>query len=278
MRVERIALYIISSLLLALAGVLVLVIGRKNQVALSIGTSMVAGSLASISFAVIRYLDDRAADSSAASLRSSVQSLEQSVRDQQHAIESLRRVASSTAGTAVRVYDRHPQDEVRDELQQSSEQVNIDVVGFTLRPFCQDWLEYLANRGNCNLRCITEDPRAPMFAEVCQQESRNQQSMEADALWVAQRISEIRRRSIPGVSVELRWFSAYPTVTMTRINDVMFVRARFLREATQPRLFHERYCREDGLPFRAYMEQFETAWNESVLVPDDGTPGLPASR
>jgi hypothetical protein len=265
MRLERIALYIVSSLLVGLAGVLILVVGQKNAIALSVGTSMIAGSLASISFAVIRYLDDRAADSSAASLRNSVESLEHSVRDEQHALESLRRVTSSISGTSLRVYDRHPQDEVREELEQISELISADIFGFTLRPFCQDWLQHLIDRGNCHVRLITQGPRSAMFDQVCQQESRNPTIMRADALWVMNRVIEARDLSKAGVNIELRWFTGYPTVTMTRLNDVMFVRARFLREATQPRLFHERYCSEDGLPFRAYLEQFETAWSASVV-------------
>jgi hypothetical protein len=102
-----------------------------------------------------------------------------------------------------------------------------------------------------------------MFKQVCSQESRNPDVMRADALWVADRVAEQMAVGRPTVTVELRWFTGFPTVTMTRLNDVMFVRARFLREATQPRLFHERYCAEDGLPFRAYKEQFETAWDLS---------------
>lgn len=216
-----------------------------------------------MSFAIIRYLDDRAADTSAASIRTSVESLEQGIRDQQHALESLMRVAATASGSSLRVYDRHPQDEVRDELGQISEFVDVDVLGFTLRPFCQDWLEHLVDRGNCHLRLITQDPRTPMFQQVCSQESRNPDAMRADALWVAERVAEQLVIGRPTVTVEVRWFTGFPTVTMTRLNDVMFMRARFLREATQPRLFHERYCAEDGLPFRAYKEQFETAWDIS---------------
>jgi hypothetical protein len=269
MRLERIALYIVSSLLIGLAGVLILVIGRKNTIAISVGTSMIAGGLASIAFAVIRYLDDRAADSSAASLKNSVESLEHSVRDEQHALESLRRVTSSISGTSLRVYDRHPQDEVREELQQLTERISADIFGFTLRPFCQDWLEYLVEQGNCHVRLITQDPDSNMFDQVCQQESRNPDLMRIDTLWVRDRVLAAQSLAKPGLNIELRWFSGYPTVTMTRLNDVMFVRARFLREATQPRLFHERYCAEDGLPFRAYLEQFETAWNASTKPKSD---------
>jgi hypothetical protein len=278
MRLERIALYIVSSLLIGLAGVLILVIGRKNTIAISVGTSMIAGSLASIAFATIRYLDDRAADSSAASLRNSVESLERSVRDEQHALESLRRVTSSMSGTSLRVYDRHPQDEVREELQQITEKISADVFGFTLRPFCQDWLEYLIDRGNCDVRLITQDPYSAMFEQICQQESRNPNIMRTDAFWVMDRVRETKRLGKSGLNIELRWFSGYPTITMTRLNDVMFVRARFLREATQPRLFHERYCAEDGLPFRAYVEQFGTAWDASAMPGvKSGTSNQPGS-
>lgn len=114
-----------------------------------------------------------------------------------------------------------------------------------------------------------------MFDEVCQQESRNPDILRIDALWVADRVLSARDLAKPGLDIELRWFSGYPTVTMTRLNNVMFVRARFLREATQPRLFHERYCAEDGLPFRAYLEQFDTAWNASVTP---GTDDIAAIR
>src|SRR5262249_43518731 len=132
-------------------------------------------------------------------------------------------------------------------------------------------------RGNCHVRLITQDPESNMFNQVCEQESRNPNLMRIDTLWVKDRILEAQRLAKSGLNLELRWFSGYPTVTMTRLNDVMFVRARFLREATQPRLFHERYCAEDGLPFRAYLEQFETAWNASTTPREgDVVPSQPS--
>jgi hypothetical protein len=88
--------------------------------------------------------------------------------------------------------------------------------------------------------------------------------MREDALWVTEKAFTAADTG-PGVTVELRWSSRYPTITMTRLNDVLFVRPRFLREATQPRLFHERYVLEDGIPFIAYLEQFETVWDAARI-------------
>lgn len=264
MRLDRIALYLVSSIVLCLGGVLIVVLSSPTGLGAAIGTSLIAGGVASIAFAVIRYVDDLSSDSSAMSLRESVGRLEESVLQQQAALDSLRRATASMGGKSLRVYDRHPQDEVREELSLITGLVAMDVLGFTLRPFCQDWLNFLTTRGEVHLRLITHDPRSDTFDEVCMQESRNPTLMKEDALWVADRVLAAVGKH-ENLKLEVRWASGYPTITMTHLNDVLFVRPRFLREATQPRLFHERYASEDGLPFTAYLDQFETVWDAAAV-------------
>lgn len=261
------ALYLVSSLLICLGGVLVLVLSPPSGVGYAIGVSLIAGGFASIAFAVIRYVDDLASETNSRTLTTSVGQLQDAVRLQHVALDSLRRITASMGGTSLRVYDRHPQDEVREELAAATGSVVMDVYGFTLRPFCQDWLNHLTTLDNVVLRMIVQDPRSAAFDEVCLQESRNPTLMREDVIWVTEKALGIAAKCAH-ISVELRWSSSYPTITMTHLNDVLFARPRFLREATQPRLFHERYAREDGIPFNAYLEQFEMAWE--VAVP----PGL----
>lgn len=264
MRVERVALYVVSSLLIALSGLVILVAFSKDPIGISIATSLIAGGLASVAFAVIRYLDDRASDTTAKSFEHALVKLRESAEQQHEAVKSLRRVTGSIAGQRMRVYDRHPQEEVREEFDQTADELLVDVMGLTLRPFCVDQLNLLESRGRCRLRLLTLDPRSAMFEQTCQQESRNMAIMREDILWVGHRVLAARSQGSTGLQVELRWFRDFPTVTMTRVNDVLFVRPRFLREATQPRIFHERYAVEEGIPFTAYANHFQTAWDSSV--------------
>ncbi len=263
MRLERVALYVVSSLLVALSGLLVLVTFQASDIGVSIGTSLIAGGLASIAFAVIRYLDDRASDTTAHSFQQALADLRDNLGHQYEAVNSLRRLAGSLAGQRSRVYDRHPQDEVSDELARSSDELVVEVMGLTLRPFCRDQLATLEARGRCRLRLLTQDPRGSMFEQVCHQESRDLLTMREDVLWVTERAQQLAEASASGLSVELRWIRDFPTITMTRVNDVLYVRPRFLREATQPRVFHERYAVEEGLPFTAYTGHFQTAWDSA---------------
>jgi hypothetical protein len=278
MRFERTAIYLLSSAVAALAGVLVLMGAKKSEIGLSIGTSLIAGSLSSVAFVVIRYFDDTDVDKLLRDSGTQFVNTRRSLDAIDQSLSSLRHLVGTADGTArKRVFDRHPKEEVGDEIVSVHGQVDIDVAGLTLRPFCRDWLATIIRRGDVRLRLLVQDPIDSVFARVCHQESRETGTMVKDVLWVTRAVLSLADGGAvdgwndvvagAGLKVEIRWFSDYPTITMTRVGDVLYARARFLREgASHTRTFFERYSVDDAAAFDTFRSYFEIAW-ESAKVP-----------
>src|SRR5256714_2332338 len=278
MRFERTAIYLLSSAVAALAGVLVLMGAKKSEIGLSIGTSLIAGSLSSVAFVVIRYFDDTDVDKLLRDSGTQFVNTRRSLDAIDQSLSSLRHLVGTADGTArKRVFDRHPKEEVGDEIVSVHGQVDIDVAGLTLRPFCRDWLATIIRRGDVRPRLLVHDPIDSVFARACHQESRETGTMVQDVLWVTRAVPSPADGGAvdgwndvvagAGLKVEIRWFSDYPTITMTRVGDVLYARARFLPEGTShTRTFFERYSWDDAAAFDTFRPYFEIAV-ESAKVP-----------
>jgi hypothetical protein len=278
MRIERTAVYVLSSLVAVLAGVLVLLATNERPIGLSIGTSLVAGGLSSIAFVAIRFFDDTDAARVMHGISHLFAKNDDSLLAIDHSLGALRHVMQESSSRGeLRVFDRHPKEEVGEEISTVHGYLAIDAVGLTLRPFCRDWLATIIRRGDVKLRLLVQDPNGDLFPRVCHQESRETRTMLDDVRWVTRAALQLSAGEIvegwdeviraPGLAVEIRWFRDYPTITMTRVGDVLYARARFLREgASHTRTFFERYSVDDAASFDTFRSYFEIAW-ESARVP-----------
>ena len=261
-QVQRTTLYVLSSVVVALVGVVMLFAAGGSPAGLSISTSLIAAGMSSVGFVVIRYFDD------VDSHRAGDQLTDALVRHGQ-SLDALRRLLESDETS--RVFDRHPKDEIGHELANLSGHVEIDVMGVTLRAFCRDWLRALLVRGDITLRVLVQDPTAATFAQVCHQESRDVATMAADARWVAETLRLLQRGESPFEGVEvppdlhvgLRWCSDYPTVTMIRAGGVVYARPRF--SGSQSRTFFERYTLEEGATFGTFRSVFDVTWETAAV-------------
>jgi len=66
---ERTWVYILSSVVVSLSGIVLLLAQQGQAVWVSIATSLIAGGLASSAFATIRYFDDRDVRQTAAEIK-----------------------------------------------------------------------------------------------------------------------------------------------------------------------------------------------------------------
>jgi hypothetical protein len=264
--VQRTTLYVLSSVVVALVGAVMLFAAGGSPTGLSISTSLIAGGMSSVGFVVIRYFDD--VDSHRVG-----EELTDALVRHSRSVNALRRLLESDDTS--RVFDRHPKDEIDHELTNLSGHVEIDVMGMTLRAFCRDWLRVLLVRGNTTLRVLVQDPTAATFAQVCHQESRDVTTMTADVQWVAETLRRIQQGESPFEGVEvpphftvrLRWCADYPTVTMIRAGGVVYARPRF--SADQSRMFFERYTLEEGAAFGTFRSIFDVAWEKAGTVNGD---------
>jgi hypothetical protein len=179
-----------------------------------------------------------------------------------------------------RVFDRHPDDEFRDELKsiRKNKQVDVDVIGLSLKQFCFDYLDQLAGRGNVNVRLLIQHPFETTFQLVCHQEGREEKMMLEEVLFVTEKVLSLEGGSVAAVDVnsyvmaqnnnptkvEIKWFPLAPSITFSRLNQVMFVRARYLGEASHPPMFFERYYQEEGRCFDSYLVYFNNAWEDGI--------------
>ena len=274
MHLERTAIYVLCSGVVALAGLVIMFADGKGPVGLSIGTSLIAGGLTSIGFSVIRYFDDNDADSAKKALAESLSSLRDTVTDHTRSIDSFRRVTAAFGqNDDHRIFNRNPKEEIIAELNGVHEHVEIDVAALTGMPFRQDLLEILLKQ-NVSLRLLVQDPSAGSFESACQQEALDVRTMMEHSILVTRTILKLQENGqLPGrpglqavlnFNAQIRWFAGYPSITLTRVGQVMYARPRFLREgASGTRTFFERYIHEDGPPYDAYRAYFDMAWESS---------------
>jgi hypothetical protein len=88
--------------------------------------------------------------------------------------------------------------------------------------------------------------------------------MVEEALFVTKAALENGSESNSKLTVIVRWFEELPTITMARVDGVIYARPRFLREAHQARIFYERYVQEEGAPYEIYRAFFLSAWDSGI--------------
>jgi len=191
-------------------------------------------------------------------------------------IDGLRRNLALSAAADGRVFDRHPENEVAELIDNQRGKLRIEVMGLTLRPFVRDQLERIEKKDSAHLRLLVQDPGHATFASVCDQESRDQRRMVEEALTTTKQVLEANHSRGDGKSwiAEVRWFSEFPTLTITRVGGVLYARPRFMREAHQGRVFFERYIVEEGAPFEIHAGHFLAAWDAAYAPTLDDCENL----
>ena len=170
-------IYLLLSVVVALCGALAIVAtGEDHPIGLAVATGILSAGLASTAFSVITFLQAKDEEGTVGRLDALASQLQQG-------LSSLRQAqVLADVSNARRIFDRHPDEEVRETIDRTAGQLRVDVMGLTLKPFCSQQVPLLKQRGNAHLRVLIQDPTNEIFHRICRQESRDVLSSLEDAV------------------------------------------------------------------------------------------------
>lgn len=272
--------YFLACLCITLAGLALLFAFRQYITMISISTSIVAGGISSIAFGINRYLDEKSSEQEGSELKRLLAVQAENIDLLDHALNDIRSLAILAEGPAKRrIYDHHPKEEIQEELRHIRKDrfLTVDALGLSLKQFFDDFLDTFHDREHGRIRILVQHPGVDTFGLICKQEGREERMVRTEVLGVTEKILQLQK---PGINsnrrsddsefhqIEIKWLSVVPSVTLTRFNQVMFVRARYLREAMHPPMVFERYSELEGKSFVAFTSYFQTAWDSGVTPTD----------
>jgi hypothetical protein len=289
MKITKTAFYLSVSVVIALIGLVLLFAFQQKASIVSIATSIIAAGITSIAFGFNQFLEERDDENSLHVLRIPIKELGDDLNRLDRNLQDVRNLVEVISeSNKRRIFERHPDDEFKEELKQlhRNSTVYVDSLGLTLKPFCNDHLNRFVRRGNSVVRVLIQNPLEATFSMICDQEGRDEKRMALEVLQVTQQILSLKihgvgtqvsvsSKTLKGMQIgkptiiELKWFNGFPSVTLTRLNHVVFVRARYLNEANEAPSFFERYYEIEGMPFDAYNRYFDLAWNAATIPTDE---------
>lgn len=142
--------------------------------------------------------------------------------------------------------------------------IRIDVKGMELYNFWTDQKETILKKlGKFHIRLLVQDPYSKTFDEMVRNEGINKEKVTANIVDLTKEILKLKKDGILNDTdrlIEIRWLSFPAAVTMTKVNNQMYVRARLMNANNMNDLqFFEKYKKGD-LPFETYSQLFEVEW------------------
>jgi hypothetical protein len=276
---QKTAIYLLVSVILALSGFLLLA-AYSGETSVAIATSLIAGGISSGAFAVIRYFDDVDVTVHQEVITRSIAALDENISRLDSGLDVMRSTALLAGGPDQRrVFEKHPKSAVQQEIRTVQRRdIDIDALGMSLQPIYDDIVRDLLSRENAHVRLLVQDPRASTFSEICLEQGRDRNKTASSILYTIRKVLEHQSTAREGAeaSIEIRCFGGVPSVTLTRVNRVIFVRPRYPNEANfGGAVFYERYDeRIERACYETYCHYFEAVW-ESGRTPTVEDLGLP---
>lgn len=258
-----------AGLLVLAIGVICIVIGNlyQSNTWIGIGSSLLAGAIASLVLTLNRYLEDQRLSHTINNIIGSIEALGPSIAD----LTKLTIVShKAEARCILEPTPRKQFERIVGALMRTRVKIHIDAMGLTLEKFHKEQLERLNTHKDVIVRLIVQSPDDPIFTQLAKQEKRDPVQEAADSKSFTEYVltQNITHQGNSGnhADIQIRWFEGSPSVTMLRINDVIFVRPRFLGDTSEVTVFYEKYSRpNDGRVWEAYSQYFNTAWEVSKL-------------
>lgn len=240
-------LFLIIEVSLFLVGLLTAIIGlilELNKhfwgtILLSIGTSLIASSLSTAYLKVYDNHKDREMD------------------DEFSEIKLL--LKNSVPENRVH-FGRHLKNVFLDMLKdyKYKDKIHIDVIGLELYHFYSDQFKNLEKYSQKKVRLIIQNPCGHCFENIIYNEGRNFNTIVKNIVTLTDKIKEYNEKSQS--KIELYWIDYPASITITRVEDSMYVRPRFLKEGEgDDDIFFEKYTTDDRRNFNVYMNFFEHA-------------------
>lgn len=244
----KMGLFLIIEVSLFLVGLLTAIIGlilELNElfwgtILLSIGTSLMASSIATVYLKVYENHKDREMD------------------DKFSEIKLL--LKNSSPENRVH-FGRHLKNVFLDMLEdyKYKDMIHIDVIGLELYHFYNEQFHNLEKYRQKKIRLIVQNPCGHCFENIIYNEGRNYNTIVKNIVNLTDKIKEYNENNDKS-KIELYWIDYPSSITITRVEDSMYVRPRFLKEGEgDDDIFFEKYTTEDKRNFNVYMNYFEHA-------------------
>jgi len=264
---QKTTIYILVSAILALFGVILLAFGSAAW-AVAVATSLIAAGVSSSAFAVIRYFDEVDMANHQSVITQAIAALDQNLSRLDTGLDVMRSTALLSGGPDQRrVFERHPKGAVQQELRAARREIELDALGMSLAPFYDDIVRDLQHRGNAHIRLLVQDPRGKTFDWICVEQGRDRKKTADSILYTIRKVLEHEATAREGAeaTIEIRCCDSVPSVTLTRINRVVFVRPRLPNEANfGGTVFYERYDeRVERECYDTYWHYFDSVWEDS---------------
>lgn len=236
---------------------------------IGIGTSLAAGGIASLISSFNDYLDDEGLTETTSALIEETKKIGVSIADIH---KSTILPPRAPERCVLDQTPREPFEAIVNTLKRHGARIQIDAMGLTLEKFHREQLERLSNQKGVSVRVIVQRPDTEIFKQLAKQEKRDSAQEAAETKEFTQHLlnQSARRQGNPTnqADVQIHWFNGSPSITLIRINNIMFVRPRFLGGDSNARVFYEKYSSpDDGPCWKAYEQYFDEAWENFSTRP-----------
>lgn len=215
---------------------------KLENIFLSIGTSIVASAIATIYFKIYDNYKDKDIDEK---------------------FEELQSIFKNTLPEERVYFGRHLRNVFTSDMLEKyryRDAIKIDVLGLELYHFYNDQFNNLQRYKNMKMRLIVQNPCSKCFSLMIRNEARNYITVVNNIIKLTEDIKKYNDNiTDEDEKIEVFWLDYPSSVTITRVEDIMYVRPRFLKEGEgEEDIFFEKYTSEVR-NFRAYTNYFDNA-------------------
>ena len=231
---------------------------ENNTVFLSIGCSLIAAAGSA-------FIMDLAQDETIDGL---AELCETNNKTNKHILEKLDTLSSPNNRIIRGVHLTDQVYPLIDECIKSGNKLEMDVMGFELFNFWaahKEQLSELLKNKKLHLRLITQDPTSPFFSDMTDYEGRKMEKCKENIYDLAKTVKDIRDNLDENdkQQIEMKWMRFPASITMTRVNNQVYVRARLVDQIYADEIsFFEKYYESDR-PYQTFMFYFEHSWAKS---------------
>lgn len=142
--------------------------------------------------------------------------------------------------------------------------IRIDVKGMELYNFWEDQKYTILNEmKHFQIRLLVQDPYSKSFNEMALNEGVNKELITHHIIQMTKDINKLKKEgkfNNTDRKIEVRWLSFPASVTMTKVNNQMYVRSRLMNANNMNDLhFFEKY-KEGDTPFTTFSALFDMEW------------------
>ena len=225
-----------------------------------------------ISSALITALKEKTEDIKIEDIKNDLAEMQKNTKNiSEKTISSLTEMKNTVKQFSVNdriVNGRHLEEQFPEMLQESVTDldgiIKIDIKGMELYNFWKDQKDVILGLNKFHVRLLVQDPFSDTFVKMVRNEGINQEKVTSNIQAITKDIFKLEEEgkiNNTDRKIKIRWLSFPASVTMTKVNNQMYVRARLMNSNNMNDLqFFEKYQKGD-LPFNTYSKLFNIEWD-----------------